>query len=380
MLSAFETDQSGWLRFVVATRSRGSTSLHHMAAFLQRIPFLGISKTSYICDHQAAGRQQTCHNSELEALKLRPKAWDEEIVAVMDSRPAHARSTSISNVMEGEGLEERPQVVMKDGATYSGQWRGPKMHGTGILTRSNGQRHVGSFQNGQAHGVGTFVGANGSVYTGQFEHDLAHGFGKYIHVDGSTFEGEWRQDKKAGPGVESFPDGTQYVGQFAEGCKHGDGTYTACTGASYEGQFVDDRMEGNGVYSFSDGRVYSGQWEKGRMHGDGFMSWPSGARHEGRYQMDVKHGEGTLRWPDGEVFHGHWYDGQLHGSGVLVDAEGNVFPQAWNNGVESDASALRSRLRRISRHSELARKQHIGCLPSSPCSPCSGGFCRKITE
>jgi len=266
-----------------------------------------------------------------------------------------------------EGSEERPETAVDglDGkhdhggrGRYAGQWHSGLMHGSGILTYSNGQRHSGFFFEGRPHGYGCRL-SRGGTYDGQWKAGRAHGYGRYCYADGSTFEGEWREDEKTGWGIESYPDGAEYSGEFLNGGKHGSGCYRASSQAYYEGQFKDDRMEGSGRYRFADGRAYSGQWKTGRMHGIGTMTWPNGSRYEGGYEYDTKHGDGTFAWPDGQVYHGRWRAGQLHGSGVLVDPNGVESPREWRHGDELNAKAWHRRIRRAltgSRRPRAARQ------------------------
>jgi len=63
-------------------------------------------------------------------------------------------------------LDEKKEVVFKNGAVYTGQWLGSEKHGFGVQVWPDGAR-----------------------YEGQWEHNKAHGKGKFWHVDGDVFEG-----------------------------------------------------------------------------------------------------------------------------------------------------------------------------------------------
>ena len=76
---------------------------------------------------------------------------------------------SAPSKVNGDGLEERPEMTLEGGARYGGQWKGEVWHGTGTLVRPDGSRYQGSFQDGAAHGAGCFVASNGNSYQGQWE-------------------------------------------------------------------------------------------------------------------------------------------------------------------------------------------------------------------
>lgn len=68
---------------------------------------------------------------------------------------------------EGQ-LEERGEIVFKNGAVYQGQWLGDMKHGYGVQVWPDGAR-----------------------YEGYWRYNKACGKGKFWHVDGDVFEGEW---------------------------------------------------------------------------------------------------------------------------------------------------------------------------------------------
>lgn len=188
-----------------------------------------------------------------------------------------------SSCLDDPVLEYRPEVVMVNGARYTGQWKGARCHGQGVLTRSDDSVYDGAFLDGVEHGYGRFKAAKGWHYQGEWRQGHAQGFGKYTDTNGSTYQGEWHQDRRHGEGEEVWCDGSKYRGQYSCDKKHGGGHFISGTGETYQGQLVDDRMEGEGTYCFDDGRRYVGQWLGGAMHGDGVMQLPDGRRSEGRW-------------------------------------------------------------------------------------------------
>lgn len=81
-------------------------------------------------------------------------------------------------------IEERDEVVFKNGAVYKGQWLGSEKHGFGVQQWPDGARYEGEWQYNKVHGKGKFRHADGDVYEGDWENDKAHGFGVYLHVNG----------------------------------------------------------------------------------------------------------------------------------------------------------------------------------------------------
>lgn len=184
-------------------------------------------------------------------------------------------------------LRELPEMEVRPGQRYKGQWRGQLFHGIGVYTRDDGStyRYEGMFENGQEHGRGKCVIDDLEVYEGQMQRGKAHGQGIYMHEDGSTYEGEWVDGNKEGMGIERWSDGSRYEGQFVSDLKDGVGVYYLSTGdVRFKGQFRKDKMDGEGMYYFQGGGTYDGQWQAGRRHGIGVIQAPGhGARQRGRW-------------------------------------------------------------------------------------------------
>lgn len=91
------------------------------------------------------------------------------------------------------------------GATYTGQYCGPKKHGRGYWLHPEGDSYEGQFENNKHNGWGVYI----------------------IGRSGKKFVGEWRDGKMHGMGVYFFnPQETEYfVGHYREDVKHGRGMY-----------------------------------------------------------------------------------------------------------------------------------------------------------
>ena len=101
-----------------------------------------------------------------------------------------------SNSLRASEVEEVVNMVLPDGAIYSGQiskTTGMK-HGSGSQTWPDGARYAGSWKQGSACGKGTFYHSNGDVFEGYFRNDKANGKGSYTHVNGQKYEGDWVDD------------------------------------------------------------------------------------------------------------------------------------------------------------------------------------------
>eukprot|EP01022_Parablepharisma_sp_SALTPOND_P004605 TRINITY_DN120618_c0_g1_i1.p5 TRINITY_DN120618_c0_g1~~TRINITY_DN120618_c0_g1_i1.p5 ORF type:complete len:148 (+),score=20.30 TRINITY_DN120618_c0_g1_i1:406-849(+) len=70
------------------------------------------------------------------------------------------------------GLEEKEEVTLTNGAVYKGQWLGQMRHGYGVQVWPDGAR-----------------------YEGNWRYNKAHGKGKFFHVEGDVYEGDWVEDK-----------------------------------------------------------------------------------------------------------------------------------------------------------------------------------------
>ena len=76
---------------------------------------------------------------------------------------------------------------------YEGSMQAGRLHGQGVLTRTDGARYEGEWHNGKRHGAGTYRWASGHRYEGGWSDDRPHGFGTATFADGDVHQGEWRK-------------------------------------------------------------------------------------------------------------------------------------------------------------------------------------------
>ena len=121
---------------------------------------------------------------------------------------------SLSDTMQGQMIEERSDVVFKNGAVYKGQWLGNMKHGFGVQVWPDGARYEGFWKYNKACGRGKFWHVDGDVFEGEWLDDKANGYGVYVHMNGARYEGYWEQDLQHGPGKEVWTDGSRYQGDY----------------------------------------------------------------------------------------------------------------------------------------------------------------------
>ena len=111
----------------------------------------------------------------------------------------------------------RDEVILPNGAKYTGEWLNGRRDGHGVQIWVDGSRYDGYWHDDRANGEGKLYHADGDIYEGTWVDDKAHGHGKYIHANGATYEGQWREDRQDGYGVETWPDGARYEGYYLDG-------------------------------------------------------------------------------------------------------------------------------------------------------------------
>ena len=92
---------------------------------------------------------------------------------------------------QNNAIEERGDVVFKNGAVYKGQWLGQMKHGFGVQTWPDGARYEGFWKYNKACGRGKFWHVDGDVFEGEWLDDKANGYGVYVHMNGARYEGYW---------------------------------------------------------------------------------------------------------------------------------------------------------------------------------------------
>ena len=96
-------------------------------------------------------------------------------------------------------------------ATYRGEFRAGRKHGTGVKTWPSGDRYEGEFVDDRKSGSGTYLWGSGSAspgerYTGEWRDDRRHGHGVYEWPNGDRYSGPWQADRIAGPPTQAMID------------------------------------------------------------------------------------------------------------------------------------------------------------------------------
>ena len=87
---------------------------------------------------------------------------------------------------------ELEQGILKFGsATYVGQIKGGKAHGTGVFIFSDGSKYEGNFKRNMFHGDGIYKDENGNSYDGKWKYNKLH-----QQIDKKTREEEEEQEKE----------------------------------------------------------------------------------------------------------------------------------------------------------------------------------------
>ena len=95
-------------------------------------------------------------------------------------------------------------------------------------------------------------------------------------TNGAIYIGMWDNNlqKRAGIGMQVWPDGSLYQGQWRDGKANGKGRLIHSDGDIYQGEWKDDKAHGIGVYRHLDGAIYRGDWYEDKQHGKGTETWP----------------------------------------------------------------------------------------------------------
>lgn len=193
------------------------------------------------------------------------------------AKPIVKRSTAfltalfigISQLTGTRGLVAADTIELPDASVYTGELRGPLLHGDGELRWPDGRHYSGQFRSGLIHGQGILVYRNGDRYAGQFDNGLRHGRGRFATTDGESYEGEFRNDVFSGRGRHNDEHGLIYSGNFQDWRYHGSGHFYWRNGDEYVGSFVDGQFHGLGEVRYKDNRGgkqrLTGSWERGRF-------------------------------------------------------------------------------------------------------------------
>jgi len=130
------------------------------------------------------------------------------------------------------------------------------------------------------NGRGTMILRDKTKYTGEFQRGLMHGNGKITFPDKSGYKGSWSNDKMHGEGVITYPDGAVYTGRVSKNIRHGHGYMVFPGGMKFTGEFRNDMRHGPGKRVFPDGTTYEGMWRNGRIRGKETVFIPHYAKTE----------------------------------------------------------------------------------------------------
>ena len=220
-----------------ATRNKRNMIIWVTTAFVVLLFFIGVGNgINYFGNYE---KEQTVHESEIEALAIEDKAF-------------------ISN--DGE--------IKYDGEFKGGKWLGL---GEEYWEDSSKWRNIelwyeGELEDGEPHGYGILYDKDGiKVYVGEWIDGEAHGRGALYYSDGTKqYEGEWKDSKWQGQGIEYLEDGTKkYEGEWKDGLRQGQGMEYLEDGAWYLGEFKFGKWHGQGILYNADGTSYVGEWRFG---------------------------------------------------------------------------------------------------------------------
>ena len=225
-----------------------------------------------------------------------------------------------------------------DGTEYKGKYTGKAIDGlpedtNGTLVLENGSTYIGGWKGGNRSGQGTMTWPEGRKYVGEWKDDLRNGFGTMTHPSGDVYVGDWKDNLYHGQGTYTWVNGQEYVGGFVDDLFSGQGTMVYTDGRKYVGTWKDDKRNGQGTMYHPDGDVYVGDWKDNLYHGKGVYTWASGQEYVGDFDMDMFSGQGTMTYVDGRKYVGGWKDDKRHGQGTAYDAAGNIVQQGeWKDG------------------------------------------------
>ncbi len=294
----------------------------------------------------------------------------------------HGQVNSVTKEKQGRGVMKWLQT----GLTYDGEWVANQIHGSGVLSWTDGRRYQGSVQSGHLHGQGVLTWPAGQQYSGEFKSFSPHlveatfrqesvaFFTKTVgrpQVHGTNTHSRSPSPSKApaaaalqpiAPSSKSttepagFQTVSESVNQTTSRTVNEKSTSVLSTaplalapivtemrhavtlqGDKYHGEVdvATGQWHGLGklVYA-SSGDVFEGQWLSGKRHGKGKVVNAAGAIvYEGDYQNHLRHGFGVANHSSGDKYEGEFQDGRPHGIGKMVYASsGDVFEGQWLSG------------------------------------------------
>lgn len=164
------------------------------------------------------------------------------------------------------------QLLLPDGAIYTGELKDGLLHGQGELVWSNGARYSGEFARGVFYGQGSLREANGDEYRGEYVAGELTGPGEFVGADGSRYTGEFLRGQFHGKGEFISAEGDRYLGSFDQSGLNGEGEFFGKDGEHYQGEFKHWMFDGVGTLKRNDGE-YKGQFSQGAFHGYGLYRY-----------------------------------------------------------------------------------------------------------
>jgi hypothetical protein len=155
-----------------------------------------------------------------------------------------------------------------DSVTWTGSCVGGKSegHGTEVFRwLDHGiwkeERYTGQMKGGKLHGSGIIHYANGDRFEGEFA-DGERAKGEHLYADGGRFVGAFKNNNPS-IGILFYPQGARYEGDFAGGRFDGHGTFYFVDQSYYSGDFKNGLPNGSGTLWQSREQFISGTWING---------------------------------------------------------------------------------------------------------------------
>lgn len=124
-----------------------------------------------------------------------------------------------TNIRDGTG-----KLVLKNGATYEGDFQNDKITGFGKGKIPHGPSYEGQWVDGIFEGAGTLT-FDRYCFKGKFHAGLKHGKGVENHGNGIIITGTWRKGILHGPKIKIEAPQSTFIGDIKKGKKDGHGTY-----------------------------------------------------------------------------------------------------------------------------------------------------------
>tara|TARA_B100001769_G_C21775210_1_gene423369 strand:+ start:52 stop:528 length:477 start_codon:yes stop_codon:yes gene_type:complete len=114
-----------------------------------------------------------------------------------------------------------------------------------------------------------YTNKRGLVYIGPLKDGKPHGSGTMTKPNGDKISGKWKEGKLFYK-IQNFPLGDKYEGFTNEyGSMNGQGKYISPKGVIYKGNWVKNKRNGKGKITYRNGAVYEGEWKDDKKEGKG---------------------------------------------------------------------------------------------------------------